>query len=239
MIKVEIKNPSHVKLALRREKERGVDAAKDALFKESLRLKKLLRSELNAGAPGGKPFAPLGPMALSGRRSAAARKPLIRLAYMMRFYVFRKNQVWHARLGYVPKTGAPGGPKDSRISWEKILEAQAKGFSLDVTPAMRRKFVRMAMPSFGRWTSHGRGNAMTWSYKKRRAGSWQKAGRSGGKMFVARAKSKSPFFVRRDTKLRIPARPVIVPFWEARKAQAMQNIKRNFKRAMRDRVLNQ
>lgn len=236
MITATIKNPSHVKFALRREKQRGVDAAKHAIYKESLRLKNLLRSEIKSGAPGGKVFAPLGPMALSGRRSAAARKPLIRLAYMMRFFVFRKGSVWHARLGYVPKTGASGVPRGSRIPWQKILEHQARGFSLDVTPAMRRKFVRMAMPTLGRWTSHGRGNAKTWSYKKRRAGSWQKAGRSGGRMFVEKA--KSPFFVRRDTKLRIPARPVIVPFWAARKAQAMQNMKQNFRAAMKDKILN-
>jgi hypothetical protein len=51
-------------------------------------------------------------------------------------------------------------------------------------------------------------------------------------------KAKSPFFVRRSSTLKIPARPIIEPFWSAHKSQAMQNLRKNFRDAMKAKVLN-
>lgn len=231
-----IKNPSHIKNEFRHERKRGLDAAKDSIYRESLRLKNLLRQEIKAGSPGGRPMAPLGAMALSAKKSRSSRSPLVRIAFMMRFFVFRRGATWYAKLGYVPKTGSGFGPKSSDISWGKILEKQAAGFSLEVTPRMRRKFIRLAMPTLGRWTGGGRSGGKEWKYKKSRAGRWQALGRSGSKMYVA--KERSPFFVRKDTRLKIPARPFIEPFWTARRAQAMQNMRQNFRTNMKDKVLN-
>jgi hypothetical protein len=236
VITVTIKNPNHVKQALRQEKQRGIDAAKSSIFQESVRLKGLLRKEIKAGAPGGRVMLPLGPMAAATKKGASARKPLVRLAYMMRFTVFKKVSTWYARLGYVPKRGGNYFPKGSKISWGKILEHQAAGFALSVTPRMRKKFVSMAMGSLGGWKGGGRSGGKTWVYKKQRKGSWQKSGRSGAKMYVEKA--KSPFFVRRSSTLKIPARPIIEPFWSAHKSQAMQNLRKNFRDAMKAKVLN-
>lgn len=233
---VTIKNPNHIKDAFSHERKRGLDAAKDAIYRESLRLKELLRKEIKAGSPGGRAMAPLGPMAISTKKGQSARKPLVRIAFMMRFFVFRRGGTWYAKLGYVPKTGSGFGPKSSSISWGKILEKQAEGFTLGITPRMRKKFVSMAMPSLGRWSGGGRSGARTWTYKKNRAGRWQALGRSGSKMYVE--KQKSPFFVRKDTRMKIPSRPFIEPFWTARKTQAMQNMRQNFKNNMKDIVLN-
>jgi len=231
-----IKNPNHIKSAFKAERKRGLDAAKDSIYRESLRLKNLLRQEIKAGSPGGRAMAPLGAMALATKKGPSARKPLVRIAFMMRFFVFRRGGTWYAKLGYVPKTGSGFGPKSSSISWGKILEKQAAGFSLDVTPRMRRKFIRLAMPTLGRWTGGGRSGGKVSKYKKTRAGRWQALGRSGSKMYVET--QKSPYFVRKDTRLKIPARPFIEPFWTARKAQAMQNMRQNFRNNMKDIVLN-
>lgn len=237
MITVTIKNPSHIKTAFKRERSRGLDAARESIYRESIRLRVLLRKEIKAGSPGGQSFASLGQMSTQTKRGASARKPLIRLAFMMSFEVFKRASTWYAKLGYVPKSGKPGyNPKGSRISWGKILEHQARGFALAVTPRMRKKFIRMAMGSLGRWSGTGRSGGKTFAYKKQRMGSWQKAGRSGARMYVAAA--KSPFFVRRDTKLKIPARPIIEPFWRVRKNQAMENMRKTFKGVMRAKVLN-
>lgn len=233
-----IKNPDHILTIFKHENKRGRNAAYDAIFRESLRLKNLLRKQIKAGAPGGKMMAPLGPMARMTTKGSSFRKPLFKIAYMMRFYVFWRHNALMAKLGHVPKKGAPDRPKDSKISWDEILSFHARGFYLDVTPKMRKKFIRMAMPSLGRWTGGGRSGGKSFVRKKKRKGTWQKTGRSGSKMYVQNEKQKSPFFVRKNTRLKIPSRPFIEPFWALVKDKAMQNIKQNFSKNMKDIRLN-
>lgn len=234
MITATIKNPDHVKAALAREKKYGMDASKSAITQESARLKKLLQKEMKEGSPGGRTMTHLGAMALDKKRAAVDRNPLARLRHMMGYDLNKRGSVWLAKLGlsaYKSKGGSVF-PKGGKISWGRIMELQQLGVSIKVTDRMRRKFLSRALGSQGKWQSRGRSGGQVFVKARQRKGTWTKTGRSGGRVFTQAVKQVSPYFVRKESMLKIPARPIIKPFWEAHKSEAMQNLQRNFHRIM-------
>lgn len=243
MITAVIKNPNHVMSVLEKEKQYGVQASKSAIKQESARLKKLLQKEIKEGSPGGRSMAHLGAMAMETKRSASDRNPLARLRHMMGYDLNKQGSTWFAKLGLTPYKSKSGSvfPKGAKISWARIMELQQAGVSIKVTDKMRRKFLSRAIGSQGKWQGGGRSGGTTFVKTKTRKGTWSRAGRSGGRVFTQNVKKISPYFIRKTGMLKIPGRPIIVPFWAAHKSEAMQNLQRNFKRIMggqKRRVLN-
>lgn len=243
MITVTIKNPNHLKNVLGNEKQHGIDAGRSAIRKESYRLQKLLQKEIKAGHPGGQTMAALGAMASQTKRGASDRQPMARMRHMMKYDLVKHGFIWYAKLGYIPglKGNKSISPKGSKITWGRIMELHESGVSIKVTDKMRRKFLSNALGSQGKWQARGRSGGKVFVKTKARKGTWTRAGRSGGRVFTQNVKQVSPYFVRKASMLKIPSRPIIYPFWQAHKSEAMANIRRNFQRIMgaeKRRMLN-
>jgi hypothetical protein len=98
------------------------------------RLRKMMRSEIRAGAPGGRKFAPL--RTISPGRSG--RSPLGRLAVPVRYWARRNPDEVH--VGFT-------GPRISK-NWQRIVAMHETGFQTDVDAptrygtSLRKFFIR-------------------------------------------------------------------------------------------------
>lgn len=185
-------------------------AAQTAVRIEGYRLAKVLKTEIKAGAPGGHKFKPLGDIArLRGR---AGRTPLARLAIPVRYWVQNYGGRYSVSVGYQDRAVMSSAGNTSRNhqlskSWLAIVRSQISGATFD--PG---RFDRHTTA----WTRSDRTEILTSAFGGRRGKKQLKPGRD-------------KFLLRRSTRtMRIPARPIIDPFWAKHRAEAMANIERNF-----------
>ncbi|MCK5541713.1 MAG: hypothetical protein KAI40_03400 [Desulfobacterales bacterium] len=107
---------------------RDVDKALNTAVKvEGFVLKRILQKEIRAGKPGGKAFTPLSFIArrLHGRRPN--RKPLEKLASVVRYQVTQNP--FSVMVGWVGK---------NQRTWRKLAKAQQEGFKRAISPGQRR-----------------------------------------------------------------------------------------------------
>lgn len=183
---------------------REIDKATDVAIRvEGNRLRKLMKAEIKAGAPGGRQFAPLSVIA---RRFVRGRekKPLERLAIPVRYW-FRKTDTGSAaHVGFtggdvVDIQGRQNSNNQLSRSWVRLAVMHQQGYSYPI-------------PELGR------------SLLRRLGGRLRRQGWEGEARFY--------FLRKKTTRITNPARPIIEPFWAAHKDEALANIRKNFSRKL-------
>lgn len=190
---------------LTKEKQKSEKALVTAMKVEGYRLGRVFRTELRAGAPGGKRLTPLSMMrsAMRGRRNT----PLSGLVRFQRYYYDAQNKSVH--VGWT-------GPKlKARI--KEIAAAAQAGGTRTVTAAQRSYFAFKG-------GEMGRKMLKSTFRGKIKPGAFKSYKNRGPKYF----------FLRRQTQtMRSPARQVIKPFWSAHQEEAARNIARDWQRKLR------
>lgn len=135
MINVQITGLKILKDALQKSEAKHHKALTLAMTVEAKRLKKKLKEEIRAGAPGGKRFAPLSMISrYSRRRFRRQNKPLIRLADPIFHKVIRKWP-YEAHVGWV-------GPLPSS-NIKDLAKLHQRGFVSSVANWQQRYFLAM------------------------------------------------------------------------------------------------
>lgn len=187
-------------------------AAQTAVRVEGFRLKKVLAAEIRAGSPGGAKFKALSVIAKKLGRGAESRTPLKRLASVVRYWVEQTASRYSVSVGYQdrPVVNSAGGvSRNNQLSrsWLGIVRSNIEGGSFDpgkfdrnVNPYTRSDRTTILISAFG--------------------------GSRGRKKLLP---GRSQLLLRKSTsRLRIPARPIIDPFWSKHQREAMAQIERNF-----------
>ena len=181
----------------------GQDRADKALLTaikvEGFRLRKQLKKDLRAGAPGGRSLRPLSYIARrldrqvktgggTTVRQSPNRKPLARLSMGVKYDA--RSVTGQVRVGFLNLPGQSGWKQGT---WRELVERHQRGFSYSISDRMRRRIVDR-----------------------------------GGQLGTVTGGS-TPFFLRRTTRrFKTPARQIMLPFWQANQAKASRNIDRNF-----------
>jgi len=134
MLNVITKGFAGLERTLKTEGKRQEKAMNTAIKVEGFRLMRLLKKQIQAGAPGGQKFEPLTYLARSfgGAGRLRPNKPLRRLAVAVRYFV-KDQSPFDMRIGWV-------GPRTSK-SWKRIAEMQQEGFESGMTEKRRRFFM--------------------------------------------------------------------------------------------------
>jgi hypothetical protein len=130
-----IKNLKEFQRSLEQAEKARIKAAQTAVKVEGFRLSKVLKQEIKAGAPGGRPFSPLSAIASMRRYGAGKRKPaLFRMAVPVRYRVQYEGNNMTVQIGYVDPS------KGARISksWVRLAQLHQAGGKLPVTEDMRK-----------------------------------------------------------------------------------------------------
>lgn len=185
-------------------------AAQTAVRIEGNRLTKVLKAEIKAGAPGGAKFKPLSDIArLRGRDG---RSPLARLAIPVRYWVDNAGGRFSVSVGYQDRavvSSGGGASKNNQLSksWLGIVRSQISGATFAAGRFDKNTTRSLASP---------RTDIVFSAFKG-----------SKGKRQLKPGREK--FLLRKSTtSLRLPARPIIDPFWATHQREAMANIERNF-----------
>jgi len=134
MLKVVTKGFTGLERTLKTEGKRQEKAMNTAVKVEGFRLMRLLKKQIQSGAPGGRKFEPLSYLSRAfGGKQLRPDKPLRRLAIAVRYFV-KDQSPFDMRVGWV-------GPRVSK-SWKRIAEMQQEGFTHEMTD-IRRKFFRL------------------------------------------------------------------------------------------------
>lgn len=195
----------HIK-ASREEEARALNLA---IRVEGFRLMKAMKAEIRRGAPGGRRLKPLSEI---GRRSKAG---YLRGERDVRLFGARRlNRAPLERLA-------------SLVRYAYVPQDQAihVGF-LRHGPQLGRRGLS------GSWVriiySHEVGGTFRLSAKRRRS-----FARHGGQLKKRRDSAFRYFFLRKSTRtFKLPARPIVDPFWRARHESAWRNIRRNYRRKL-------
>jgi len=109
-------------------------ALSTAVKVEGFRLMRLLKKQIQAGAPGGAKFAPLTYLSRLGGGGSRMRpnKPLRRLAVAVRYHVPKQSPI-EMHVGWT-------GPRVSK-SWKRIAQMHQEGFDRPMTESRRRYFL--------------------------------------------------------------------------------------------------
>ncbi len=114
--------------------KKRIKAARTAVKVEGFRLMKALKSDIKAGAPGGRPFSPLTKMATYRRGRNRKKPPLYRLAVPVRYRTDYRKGHMDMTIGFVDPYK---GPKLSK-SWKKIAKLHQSGGRVPVTSSMEK-----------------------------------------------------------------------------------------------------
>ena len=154
MIEAVLKGTKKIQKELAREAQKDERALNIALKVEGFSLMKEMRQEIRHGAPGGKRFSPLSRIAARikasrirgsseikkfgavGTTVAAKKRPLRRLANMVR-YAVRNRRQFQVAVGFPPE-------KLSK-SWVRIAKFQQKGGSFPISPDLRKHLRQLGM----------------------------------------------------------------------------------------------
>lgn len=149
-IKASIRNINKFYREIKNYDDKVYKASINAVKIEGYRLKQSLQSELIAGAPGGAKFSPMRRIsqlsrqyqAIYGSRlwdKTAIPKPgmddpaLRALAIPVRYEAKKTNESFKVQVGYVKQ-------KSVSDSWRKIAVKQQEGFTVPLTPLVRKAF---------------------------------------------------------------------------------------------------
>lgn len=202
--------------------ERIGKAARAAVRVEGFRLSRTLKAEIREGAPGGRRFSPLTEIAkrakagfIRGERDIRLhgganvdRAPLRRLAAAAGYDARKIGGRFRLSIGFVRR--------GLSRSWTRIAALHQQGETIPVTEELRRGLIRTGARLKRKGRTLGRAGG--------RSGAWS-ASSDGAYRF---------FFLRKSTRrFKVPARPVIDPFWERHGREVLQNIERNFRRKLR------
>ena len=191
---------------IKRETRRQRKAHLTAIKVEGFRLRRLLKKEIQAGAPGGRRLAPLSMMrriqrgSLTKSRRLAADKPLASLSKTVGYKVDYRP-AFKVAVGFVES-------RASSVTWRRLAKMHQEGFAASVDA-----------PYFNNQST-------TTGQFLRGVGS-----RVDHKLFgKKKSRRRNVFFLRRSTRrLKTPARPIIDPFWRAHHDDAVRHIRRNFR----------
>lgn len=139
MIEVEVRGVKALARALGAIHKEEVKALETSIKAEGFQLMKVLKKEIEAGAPGGKRFAPLSFLARKRGRGSVNRTPLGRLAKSVRYQI--RKDPYQVKVGWV-------GSRVSK-SWKRIAAMQQEGFSHEVTEE-QRSYLRRAGGRLGK-----------------------------------------------------------------------------------------
>jgi hypothetical protein len=201
-----ITNPQQVIAKIKALLKKVAKAEDDAVRIEGFRLMRLLRKEIAQGAPGGRPFAPLSIIRrtqhATKRGGLRANRPLARLSRAVGYEV-KKHSPAELTIGFVGRA--------SSVTWRRLAKMHQEGFEKSVDAPYGRfgpGSVREVLAWYGSLFDPTR-------FKK------------------SRSRRRNVFFLRKQTgSLKTPARPIIDPFWDAHRSQAMANIRENFRRKL-------
>ncbi|HUT43524.1 MAG TPA: hypothetical protein VMW95_04230 [Desulfobacterales bacterium] len=130
MLEIKTKGFESLYKTLKTESKRQEKALNTAVKVEGFRLMRLLKKEIQSGAPGGRKFSPLTYMARARGGRLRPNKPLRRLAIAVRYQV--QNNPFEMKIGWI-------GPRVSK-SWKRIAEMQQEGFESGISESRRRYF---------------------------------------------------------------------------------------------------
>lgn len=134
-----IKNLRQFKKDLERDQRQIEKAGHTAARVEGYRLSSELKTEIKAGAPGGRKFSPLTEIARRMRRPMN-RTPLKRLAIPVRYAARMTGQGFEVAVGFVD----PGRGKALSKSWKRIAIEQQEGFTRSPAQTRRLAIIRTA-----------------------------------------------------------------------------------------------
>lgn len=169
---------------------------------EAYRLRTVLKDELRAGAPGGRIMPPLRVITTSGRK----RKPLARLAKAVRYW--------------------QGGSDDRKIISVGFNDGTVAALSGRISKGnqLSRSWVRIVTSQQEGFSVDPDAPTSIGSSIRRL---WRRIGSNAPK------KVRKFYFLRKSTtSLRVPARPIIDPFWQRHQVEAGRNIVANFNRKL-------
>ena len=205
------RNAAKFKRELEQEDKARKKAAITAAKVEAFRLRKELKDEIRKGAPGGKKFAPLREIRKAARRPSD-QTPLRRLAMGVQYLAWPSgNQV---SIGYFGMGRSRVRQKGTwwKQTWPRLAYMHQEGFVVDPGELnMDRTIDTMNVRSRLR----KRGFTLSKSRSPRLS-----------------AAARFHFLKKTTTMLRVPARPIIEPFWDAHKHETSRNIEKNFNRKM-------
>lgn len=211
--------------------------ALDAAMKVSAAaLTRQLISEIRAGGVSGSQFRPLSVVATRRGGRFVNRSPFTRLSSTsragtagssgwsrgtlpVRYSVSGGQGNLDIRFGFVDTRQAP-----LSRSWKRLLLAHQAGFSKTVTQKQRRWAMSVGLELSGfQKVAHLATGALSWERSRTKKGRPKKP----------HPKAKY-FFWRKSVSVHTtPARPIIVPFWRANKAQAWARIREDFRKKLR------
>ena len=144
------------------------------------------------------------PLRVVSRGSRFNKKPLSGLSLAVRYNVQKEGDKTHMSIGFE-------GPQSSK-AWRRIAHKVQEGYEIDPNIHMFGSTLRKM------WTRVGG------DYKKT-----EDARHAGGEERFSKF-----YFLRKTTqKLKLPARPIVEPFWKHHETTAEKNILSNFERKMR------
>lgn len=208
MITATVKGLSKLQKAVKAESKRQNKALERAIRVEGYRIRKEMKEEMRAGAPGGQRFAPLSFIARRASARPRPNNPLTAktdpwgighggysMANAIRYGV-KSRSPFSLAIGWTDADVA--GRYKLSESWKRLARIHQKGFTRGVTEFQRR------------WLAN-RGAAL---------GTIE-----GG---------RTPFFLKKSTRyFHTPARPVIDPYWRKHKGESLRNIRSNFLRKLK------
>lgn len=199
-------------------------------------LTRQLISEIRSGSPGGASFRPLSVMATRRASRFTTRGAFTRLSSTaqagtsgatgwsrgtlpVRYSVSGSGAGIYIRLGFVDTPQAP-----LSRSWKRLLTEHQEGFSRTTTRKQREwaRDIGIELSGYGKTADVSAGR-YGWQRKRTKTGR------------AKRANPKAKYFLwRKDVTLhKTPARPIIVPFWEANKEVTWREIRENYIRKLR------
>jgi len=200
MFEIKISGVKNLSQILNNRMKTEKKALERAMKIEGYELKGALKKEIYEGAPGGKRFQPLS--IIAAHRRTKTTVPLIRLGGLAKYRVVH-DPFFDVKVGW-------GGLSSFGSSWKKIARQQQEGFSAPVTPRMKSFLIKEGH-RFGR--------------NRRVSGRFLRDLRHNQHLKIR------PFFLRKTTtRINIPARPIIEPFWNAHKAASIRHIKENWRK---------
>lgn len=128
-----VRNLREFKRNLEKEDSKRKKTADTATRVETFRLTKELKSEIQAGAPGGQSFEPLTEIAKRTSGKGLRRTALKRLTIPIRYAVTKTGETTVFSVGYVEPGKGPGISK----SWKRIATFQQTGGKVPVSEERR------------------------------------------------------------------------------------------------------
>lgn len=205
LINATVSGIANLSRVVRAEGKRHGKALETAIRIEGFRLRKQLMKELRASAPGGKKFKPMRAISRRFGGRFLPDKPFA-------------NKTIQVQVG--------------RDRWRKFSMTDVIRYHITRQPDFQ-----MAIG----WTGPHVSKSWKRIAKKQQEGFEMGVPSYAGKYFAKvgatlgkRSRNRKFFFLRKSTRrFKVPARPIIAPFWAAHKREAMSNIRRNFFRKLR------